>query len=89
MSWREHWPDVKSSVVPGDVISGCRDNDSRTYRLFVKKGWRDVQVGSGTGHQIESCKCCDLSIEDLRKLAGVLNDAIASHEEWPDPNEEK
>jgi hypothetical protein len=85
MSWREHWPEVRSSVNAGDVISGCRDNDTCTYRLFVNKGWRDVKIGMTRGHQIESCECCDLSIEDLRALVTVLEKAIAEHEPWPDP----
>lgn len=84
MSWREHWPDVRSSVELGDVISGCRDNDSRTYRLFVNKGWRDVQIGGHTGHQMDSCECCDLSIEDLRELSAVLEKVIAKHQPWPE-----
>lgn len=84
MSWREHWPSIKSSVVPGDVISGCRDNDTLTYRLFINKGWRDVQVGTGNGYQIESCECCDLSFDDLRALAVVVQKAIAEHKPWPE-----
>jgi hypothetical protein len=81
MSWRQHWPQVvRSSVVPGYVISGCRDNDTRTYRLFLNKGWRDVS----TGHQIDSCMCCDLSIDDLRNLSSMLEAAIAAHEPWPE-----
>lgn len=84
MSSREHWPTVKSSVVPGDVISGCRDNDTRTYRLFVNKGWQDVKIAGVEGHQIESCECCDLSLEDLQALAGVVEQAIAKHKPWPE-----
>ena len=83
MSWREHWPKVKSSVTPGDVISGCRDNDTRTYRLFVNKGWRDVEGG----YQIKSCECCDLSIEDLRELRSTLEAIIAEHKPWPELDE--
>lgn len=84
MSWREHWPAVKSSVEPGDVISGCRDNDTRTYRLFVNKGWRDVRVGNGIGHTLDDCLCCDLSIEDVRALNAVLEQAIANYKPWQD-----
>lgn len=84
MSWREHWPIVRSSIVPGDVISGCRDNDTRTYRLFVNKGWTDVQGG---GHRLRECLCCDMSIEDLRELAMVLEGAIAAHLPWPQEEE--
>ena len=40
MSWREHWAEVHSQVESGDAIGGCRDNDTRTYRLFVYKGHR-------------------------------------------------
>ncbi len=87
MSWREHWPDVKSSVEEGDVISGCRDNDTRTYRLFCNKGWRDVLLMGHTAHQIDSCECCDLSIDDLKNLAKILNDAVAAHEPWPSPED--
>lgn len=83
MSWREHWQEVRSSVAPGDVISGCRDNDSRSYRLFANKGWRDVRIGSAIGHQFDSCECCDLSVEDLRALVAVLERAIAEHRPWP------
>ena len=85
MSWSEHWRDVKSSVVSGDVISGCRDNDTRTYRLFVNKGWRDV--GSGAGYTIDSCSCCDLSIEDIKSLADELKRVISAHEPWPEGEE--
>jgi hypothetical protein len=84
MSWRIHWPLVRSSAVPGDVISGCRDNDTGTYRLFVHKGWEDLSLG----HRSESCDCCDLSIEDLRKLSDVLYKVIAEHEPWPGPEED-
>lgn len=82
MSWREHWPNVKSSVVPGDVISGCRDNETCTYRLFVNKGWR--YVGAGKGYQVESCECCDLSLDDLRALAVIVQKAIDEHKTWPE-----
>ena len=84
MSWREHWEQVYSSVELGDVISGCRDNDTKTYRLFCNKGWKNVKIGSGNGYQIESCECCDLSLDDLKSLVAVLNKAIAEHEPWPD-----
>jgi hypothetical protein len=70
--------------VAGDVISGCRDNETRTYRLFVNKGWRDVQSCGSMGHQIDACKSCDLSIEDLRQLASTLAKAVAAHEPWPE-----
>lgn len=79
LSWREHWSGVKSSAVSGDVISGCRDNDTQTYRLFVTKGWRD----GFPGHWFESCACCDLSIEDLRELVKVLEKIVAEHRPWP------
>jgi hypothetical protein len=82
MSYRIHWPEVRSSVVAGDVISGCRDNETKTYRLFVNKGWRDVHHGSATGHQIDSCECCDLSVEDLRKLQSVVDRVLLEHEPW-------
>ena len=84
MSWREHWAPVRSSVEPGDVISGCRDNETRTYRLFVNKGWRDVRIGAGDAHQIDTCECCDLSLDDLRALVSVLQKAVNEHEPWPD-----
>ena len=89
MSWREHWTPIRSSVVEGDVISGCRDDESRTYRLFVNKGWRDVRIGSSSAHQIESCDCCDLSVEDLRRLSQMLTAVVAAHEPWPDPEAEE
>jgi hypothetical protein len=38
-------------------------------------------------YQIDSCECCDLSIDDLRKLLSVVSIAIASHEPWPDSDE--
>lgn len=86
MSWREHWDEVRSSVVAGDVISGCRDNDTHTYRLFCHKGWQDVQLaGRAMGHRSESCECCDLSLDDLKALVAVLNKAIAEHQPWPGP----
>lgn len=72
----------------GDVISGCRDNDTHTYRLFVNKGWRDVRGGGSTGHQSESCECCDLSIEDLRELSVKLEAVIAAHGPWPEDEDE-
>lgn len=98
MSWREHWDVVRSSTNPGDVISGCRDNDTHTYRLFCNKGWQDVHltstgienvkledaVGRGIAHQLESCECVDLSLEDMQALVAVLNKAIAGHKPWPD-----
>lgn len=86
MSWREHWETVRSSIVAGDVISGCRDNDTRTYRLFCNKGWKDVQIpGSrGKAHQFESCECVDLSLDDMKALAAVINKAIAEHKPWPE-----
>lgn len=83
MSSREHWlPNVRSSVKPGDVITGCRDNYTRTYRLFVNKGWMDVQVGRAQAYQFDSC--CDLSIEDLRALSAMLQKVIAEHQPWPE-----
>ncbi len=86
MSWREHWDEVRSSVRPGDVISGCRDNDTRTYRLFCNKGWEDVQYnGRAMGHRMESCECVDLSLDDMKALVAVLNKAITNHEPWPGP----
>ena len=84
MSWREHWEPVKSAVVSGDVISGCRDNDTRTYRLFVNKGWVDVDIFHHPAHTIEDCECCDLSIDNLRALVAVLQKAVDEHTEWPD-----
>jgi hypothetical protein len=84
MSWRQHWKHVKSSVVEGDVISGCRDNDTGTYRLFVNKEWEE----SGNGHHSKSCECCDLSIEDLRELSAVIQKAISEHKPWPGPETE-
>jgi hypothetical protein len=83
MSWREHWKPIHSSVVRGDVISGCRDNDSHSYRLFVNKGWKDVRVGKAKGHQFESAECCDLSLENLQELVGILQKAITEHKPWP------
>ena len=83
MSWREHWPVVRSSVEAGDAISGCRDNETRTYRLFVNKGWRDVRIGGSEAHQIDGCECCDLSVDDLKALVVVLQLAIDTHEPWP------
>jgi hypothetical protein len=91
MSWREHWPDVKSSVEPGDAITGCRDNDTRTYRLFVMKGYREVVIdghGGRVGYQFDSCECCDLSLEDLRALSAVLERAIATHQPWLETDDE-
>lgn len=44
MSWREHWSVVRSSIDPGSVIRGCRDNDSRTYRLFINRECCDLSV---------------------------------------------
>lgn len=68
----------------GDVISGCRDNETGTYRLFVNKGWRDVRIGESIGHQCDSGECCDLSIDDLRQLSDTLEAVIAAHEPWPE-----
>src|ERR1700674_2027118 len=82
MSWREHFPIIKSSIEDGDVISGCRDNDTRTYRLFVNKGWKEIQTGNGLAHQIRSCECCDLSFEDLQRLSDMLSSVIKEHEPW-------
>lgn len=87
MSWREHWDEVRSSVVEGDVISGCRDNDTGTYRLFCNKGWKDVNLGHHFAHTFDSCECCDLSLDDLKRLVAVLNKAISEHEPWPDLSE--
>lgn len=68
------------------TITGCRDNDTRTYRLFVHKGHRYVQVGLSGAHgsTSRSCECCDLSIEDLQKLVTMLKQAIAEHRPWID-----
>ncbi len=84
MSWREHWKNVKSSVAHGDVISGCRDNDTGSYRLFVNKGWRELD----RGYIFDSSACCDLSLEDLQALVAVLQGAIAKHKPWPDMSDE-
>lgn len=84
MSDRRHWPIVKSSVESGDALAGCRDNDTKTYRLFVHKGHKDSSSG---GFQIDDCMCADLSIEDLRNLALVINSAIAIHEPWTSDEE--
>lgn len=86
MSWREHWEPVRSSVEPGDVISGCRDNDTRTYRLFTNKGWLDVET---VGYGITSSECCDLSVDDLKALVAVLQKAIDEHKPWTDLEEER
>ncbi len=88
MSDRRHWKAIKSSVVEGDAISGCRDNESRTYRLFVNKGVREVKVAGGhVGWHIDSCQCCDLSINDIRELNTELYRVIAEHEPWPEDEE--
>ncbi len=84
MSFRQHWKSVKSSAVEGDVISGCRDNDTRTYRLFVNKGWREATLG----HQVDRCMCCDLSFEDLQELAATLKQAIDAHTPFLNYDEE-
>lgn len=85
MSFRESWPRIASSVVDGDVITGCRDNDTRTYRLVVNKG---MDYGTGGGSSRESGACCDLSLEDVKRLHAVLGEAISAHRPWPPPETE-
>ncbi len=87
MSWRQHLGDAKSSVVPGDVVSVFRDNDTQTYRIFANKGWENVPEHGPSAHRFESCECCDFSIEDLRQLQGIIDAAIRQHEPWPNYDE--
>lgn len=86
MSSREHWPNVVSSVVDGDAITFCRDNDTKSYRLFVHKGFRYVDVGhhKGKAYQMESCLCADLSVENLKALSETLQRVVEAHQPWPE-----
>jgi len=86
VSWRERLFETRSSVVPGDVVQLFRDNDTRTYRVFTVKGYRNVKIiGSHSGgYTMDSCKNCDFSIEDFRELAAALNKAVTEHEPWPE-----
>jgi hypothetical protein len=79
MSDRKQYPDVKSSVVKGDVISLFRDNDTRTYRLFVSKEWKEIPPNK---FSFDRCECCDLSLEDLRQLSARIDEIVLAHEEW-------
>jgi hypothetical protein len=89
VSWREHWPYVNSSVRPGDMVSGCRDNDTKTYRLFVNNGVKWINKGHLAGaFHLERSMSCDLSVDDVRELARVLQAAVDCHEPWPEHDDE-
>ena len=85
MSDRRPWKPVISSVEVGDTIRGYRDNDTRTYRIFVHKGEVSGHMPQyPTATTWKSCECCDLSFEDLEKLSRIINAAVACHEPWPE-----
>ena len=83
MSWRERIADIDSTVDVGDNVMLFRDNDTKSYRLFVHTGKTPVTVGTHTAYQFKSSENCDLSFDDLKALARALADAVANHSDWP------
>lgn len=72
-----------------DMVEVYRDNDTRSYRIFVLRGveWADAHTGQRLdargnegAYRMDDCMCVDVSFEKLKALAEIINEAVRKHE---------